>query len=227
MRSNFTSQQRTSARALGVIFFALGIVAVAVLCVGCGSMKSASAIVAQQTPGQSSGAGATFQGPANSAAPSTQIAQRRASYYPAPTRQWPLPTTGIKPAQDSASQTSVPVLRTDEPQTAMPPMPSPAWIDERTETTFGQHQDAAGLVQAATAMGSWGRARWFGILCVLFAAFALAWAHNNPEGYPLIAWKIGAVGMFLVVFDPSPWWLLLLIIPGVFYIVQKLKITLP
>lgn len=206
----------------------IAVLLLAVLCAlasGCMNKGAAATnIVAQQTPGYSTGAGASFTGPANSAAPSTQVAQRRAAYYPAPTRQWPLPTTGIKAASPAPSDATANAKPEAEQS---PAVPTPAWIDERTETTFGQHQDAAGLVQAATAMGNWGKARWFGILCVLFGAFALAWAHNNPEGYPLVAWKIGAVGLFLVIFDPSPWWLLLLLIPAGFYTIQKLKITLP
>lgn len=200
----------------------------------CGTFRGASGIVAQQTPGQSTGAGATFTGPANSAAASTQTAQRRVAYYPSPAPAAPAPiaapvtvrTPEPTPAPETP-QTSAPVsqLSTLNSQPLAPP--APAWIDEKIETTFGQHQDAAGLVKAATAIGSWGRARWLGILCILFAAFALAWAHNNPDGYPLVAWKIGAVGLFLALFDPSPWWLLLLIIPAAFYTIQKLKITLP
>lgn len=184
------------------------------------SGKAASSIVAQQTPGSSSGAGATFVGPANSAAPSTQTAHRRAAYYPAPVRDWPLPTTGLS-AQSPAASDQSPIAH---PQSAIQQVPPPAWIDEKTETTFGQHQDAAGLVTAAIAAGAWGKARWLGLLCVAFSALALAWSHNNPEGYPLVAWKIGAVGLALVVLDPSPWWLLLLIIPAGFYFVQKLNL---
>lgn len=185
---------------------------------GCGTMNNARKIVEGQTPGASSGAGATFTGPSNAAAPSSQIAQRRVGYYPAPVREWPLPTTGIAaPAQPAPAVAGAPVARPEQ-------APAPAWIDEKTETTFGQHQDAAGLVQAAVAVSSWGKARWIGILCVVFSALALAWAHNNPEGYPLIAWKIGAAGLFFVVLDPSLWWLLLLLIPAGLYVVQRLNL---
>lgn len=211
------------------------VILLAALCFsGCGTFRGASGIVAQQTPGQSTGAGATFTGPANSAAASTQTAQRRVAYYPPPAPASPAPVAApvtVRASDAPATAPSAPALpqsSTSPLQLQLPaPAPAPAWIDEKTETTFGQHQDAAGLVKAATAIGSWGRARWLGILCILFAAFALAWAHNNPEGYPLVAWKIGAVGLFLALFDPSPWWLLLLIIPAAFYTIQKLKITLP
>lgn len=195
--------------------------------VGCSSLPgTAGSIVAQQTPGVSSGAGATFQGPANSAAPSTQVATRRVGYYPPPVRQWPLPVTGIQPVSAAAlpAEPSAPPPASTSASGFTPPSapPAPAWIDEHTETTFGQHQDAAGIVKVAVSMGRWGRARWFGILCCLAAVGGLLWAHNNPEGYPVVCWKIGAVGIFLAVFDPSPWWLLLLIIPAGFYLLQKL-----
>lgn len=187
------------------------------LLAGCGTMSNSRKIVEAQTPGTSSGAGATFTGPSNAAAPSSQIAQRRVGYYPAPVRDIPLPRYNA-----SAAAPAQPVQ--DSPAVAPEHAPQPAWIDEKTETTFGQHQDAAGLVQAAVAVSSWGKARWIGILCVVFSALALAWAHNNPEGYPLIAWKIGAAGLFFIVLDPSLWWLLLLLIPAGLYVVQRLNL---
>jgi hypothetical protein len=100
--------------------------------------------------------------------------------------------------------------------------PVPAWIDETTTTTIGQHQDAAGILKVATAVGSWGRARWLGILLLLAAVGGLLYAHGNPEGYPVICWQVGGVGLFLAMFDPSPWWLALLILPAGFYFAQKL-----
>ena len=218
---------RTLHRILGALFLITFWLVLPFVLVGCQNKgAAASGIVAQQTPGQSSGAGATFTGPANSAAPSTQVAQRRAAYYPAPVRQWPLPTTGLAAttpgaapvlAPDSAPSSQLSALSSQLP-------PAPVWIDEKTETTFGQHQDAAALVQAATALGSWGKARWVGVLCVLFAAFGLAWSHNNPDGYPLVCWKFGGAGLVLAIFDPSPWWLLLLIIPGLFFVAQKFNL---
>jgi hypothetical protein len=204
---------------------------VAVLTLTACQNRVSRGIVAEQKPGYAEGAGSTFTGPANSAAASTQIAHRRMAYYPPPQREpfvygGRISTTEPQkfPANEAPPQSADATPSTAVPSAVLAP-PAPAWIDERTETTFGQHQDAAGLVKAATAIGSWGRARWFGILAIIAAAFGLAWAHNNPDGYPLVCWKIGAVGVFLAVFDPSPWWLLLLLIPATLYTVQKLNIT--
>ena len=201
----------------------------ALVLLGCQNRVSRG-IVAEQKPGYAEGAGSTFTGPANSAAASTQIAQRRVAYYPPPQREafaYGATAANVGQGLSLPSDATPPANREATATPAYTPIapPAPAWIDERTETSFGQHQDAAGLVKAATAIGSWGRARWFGILCIVAAAFGLAWAHNNPEGYPLVCWKIGAVGVFLAMFDPSPWWLLLLLIPAAFYTVQKLNIT--
>lgn len=197
---------------------------------GC-AQRSGANILAEQRPGEASGAGATLTGPTNAAAATTQTAKRRVGYYPPPSRQWPLPTTGLVA---TPAETTLPVNATtpdQSPSGAVSPAPlaapAPAWIDETVTTTIGQHQDAAGLIKAASAMASWGKARWLGIVCILCGAFGLAWAHNNPDGYPLICWKIAGIGLALAIFDPSPWWLLALLLPAAFYIWQKLQIKLP
>lgn len=184
---------------------------------GCNnSSKGVSrAVLDAQTPGTSSGAGATFVGPANSAAPSTQVAQRRAAYYPQPSRE---SFVYGKPA--------VPVIKSDEAQPVpvevqQQQVPVPAWIDERVETTYGQHQDAAGIMKVALSLAAWSKIRWIGICFVLFSLFGLAWSHNNPEGYPLVCWKFLAGGLFLAIIDPNPWWGLVLLIPAGFYAWQK------
>lgn len=191
---------------------------------GCSNKFGASkGIVEAQTPGVSSGAGATLVGPNNAAAQTTQTAQRRVAYYP--TRETFV--YGKPPVISTAAPASAPIQAEQPTQQAAPfhaYLQSPAWIDEKVETKIGQHQDAAGLVTAATAMGSWGQARWFGILLILAGAFGLAWAHNNPEGYPMICWQGAAAGLFLVVFDPSPWWLLVLIVPAGLYAAQKFNL---
>jgi|GEM_PF-6397219 len=224
----YTSTQRLALRALaGLLWLAVHAVILWLLLTlaGCNNRPALATRVADaQHPGTSTGAGATFQGPANSAAPSTQIAQRRAAYYPAPTREWPLPTTGLSPSPSSPPSSVSSVSSPSSPSSPSSAPPQPAWIDEKTETTFGQHQDAAALVQAATALGSWGKARWAGIFLMLASAFGLAWAHNNPEGYPLVCWKGAAIGLGLALLDPSPWWLLLLLIPAGFYFAQKLNL---
>jgi len=228
MPTPFTSTQQLAARGLLAVSVALLLLFLLIAFSGCLN-KTGQHIAEAQKPGIATGAGATLTGPANSATPTTQVAQRRVAYYPPqaeplPRSAAPMPvisTTSEPTAHIAAAPAGV------VSSTPAAPFPAPAWIDERTETTLGQHQDAAGLIKAASALGSWGRARWLGIVCMIFSAFALAWAHNNPDGYPLVAWKTGAVGLFLALFDPSPWWLLLLFIPAGFYVVQKLKITLP
>ena len=195
----------------------LPFLAILALC-GCNTaQRDASRILAAQTPGSSSGAGATFVGPANSAAPSTQTAERRVSYYQ-PKNDIPLPVYGHASAKTSAETSAQPA-----PEAA----PAPAWIDEKVTTTYGQHQDAAAVVKLATAAGAWGQARWLGIALILCAIGGLLYSHNNPEGYPVICWKIGAIGLFLTAYDPSPWFGLLLIIPGIFYVGQKLGVIRP
>jgi len=210
-------------------FVSLLLVHLAVLALflfGCQNQAGrADNIVKEQTPGAASGAGATLTGPANSGAASTQIATRRTGFYPSWANwnfRWGKQAPAATPAGTNSDRE-----KTAAEAAGLPPYPLPAWTEERTETTLGQHQDAAGILQVATAMGGWGRARWFGLLCMFAAYSGLLWAHGNPEGYPLVCWKIGAIGVALAVFDPSPWWLLLLLIPAAFYAYQKVKPLLP
>lgn len=193
--------------------------------------KAAGNIVAGQTPGAASGAGATFTGPANSAAPSSQTAQRRIGFYPPPTRESfryaenaPKPAAAEIPAASGEIQNPAAGAEIGRPALVpiAPGAPVPAWIDEKTETTFGQHQDAAGIVRVALAVNQWGKARWLGVACLFFAYSGLLWAHGNPDGYPVVCWKVGAVGAFLVIADPSPWWACALIVPALFWLAQKL-----
>lgn len=203
---------------------ALLILAVAAWLAGCTQHgTTARGIVDGQHPGNSTGAGATFTGPANSGAASTQTAQRRIGFYApsAAPQPPPVPAPGdvapVLPPSAALGDFTRGPARFTLPDAS----PPPAWIDEKTETTFGQHQDAAGIVKMAVAMNDWGRARWLGVVCLFFAYSGLLLAVGNPDGYPVICWQIGAVGVFLVVFDPSPWWLCLLILPAGFYILQK------
>ena len=192
------------------------LIVVLVMLAGCGTMSNSRRIVEAQTPGTASGAGASLTGPGNSSAPTTQTAQRRVGYYAPPVRDIALPTYGS--TRPAAMPNAQPVAEAP----AQPAAPQPAWIDETVTTTIGQHQDAAAILKVATSVGSWGRARWFGILLMLAAVGGLLYAAGNAEGYPVICWKVGGIGVFLAMFDPSPWWLLLLLIPAGFYLAQKL-----
>lgn len=230
MDTPFTSTQQTALRGIlhACLWTAAHVLLLLLILAAAGCLnKTGQHIAEAQKPGIATGAGATLTGPANSATPTTQVAQRRIAYYPPAAAPAPAPSPTPIPVIDTSSPAGVaPTSSPSQLSSSLAP-PAPAWIDERTETTLGQHQDAAGLIKAANALSSWGRARWLGVVCILFAAFALAWAHNNPDGYPVVAWKVGAVGLFLALFDPSPWWLLLLLIPAAFYVAQKLKLINP
>lgn len=200
---------------LAVLFlFVLG-------CKSLGLARATSNVLSAQTPGVATGAGGTLTAPGNAAAPSTQTSRRTTVWAnaPASARNGPLAaqsaTDGVEPAAVPAPVAAPP---------APPPGPAPLWTQEETTTTIGQHQDAAAILKVATTVSQWGRARLLGILLIIAGVFGLALAHNNPEGYPVICWKITGIGLFLAVFDPSPWWLLLLLIPAGFYLAQKLNL---
>jgi type IV secretory pathway VirB2 component (pilin) len=185
--------------------------ALALLCLtllGCGSFRPASSIITAQAPGVAQGAGATVIGPTNAQTQTIQVADRKITY--------------ITPDLMSL-RANIPVAAASPSTTQSPPPSQPlASIEEHVSTTIGSHQDAAVLIKVATGIGSWGKARWVGILFIIFGALAIAWSHNNPDGYPLVAWKFLGAGLFLALFDPSPWWLCILIIPAAFYAYQKL-----
>jgi hypothetical protein len=155
-------------------------------CFGC---QTSRRIVEAQTPGVASGAGATFTGPANSGQQSTQTAARTISFAP-PSVRVPQPT--------------IPVINISEPNPSatfapLPP-PSPAWIQERVETTIGAHQDAAGLVKAAAAMSGWGVVRWCGLIgCIVGLGGLLHSAGNHESGYPMVWVLTAATGGVLLI----------------------------
>lgn len=208
----------------GCFRFAVGAVVAFAILLGVAACKyvpgTASSVVSEQKPGVATGAGATFTGPANSAAPSTQVAARRVGYYPPPTRQ-ALPRY-IAPSVPEIKVGEQPSVVSAQPEPEPAQTPQPAWIDEHVETTYGQHQDAAGIIKVANYLGTWGKMRWIGLLCLFAAYSGLLWSHGNADGYPVICWKVGACGLVFTVLDASLWWLLLLIIPAGFYLAQKL-----
>lgn len=177
--------------------------------IGCSTVRDARRVVAEQKPGVATGAGATFVGPANSAAPSTQTAERLIAFEP------PMPEI-----PQVVVQSPSPV----GPAAPLLPAPRPAWVQERVTTTLGQHQDAAGIVKVAATMSGWSTVKWLGALCILVCAGGILWSHGNPDGYPLVFWKVGGIGVFLMIAGDHPAWLLLLLIPLGFYAVQKLNL---
>ena len=209
---------------LRCIFYSLLATHYSLLCLslsGCKSFPvSAQKIVAAQAPGVATGAGATFTGPANSAAPSHQVAERTITFQPIPLPQPTIPVIQIPPGSPPSAQPSALQLSPFNPQLAA----APATLHERVETALGAHQDAAGIVKVASTMSSWGTVKWIGLLCVLGAVAGLLWSAGHDQGYPVVFWKIGGVGVFLLLAGDNPLWLLLLLIPFGFYLVQRLNL---
>lgn len=180
---------------------------VALLAAGCAS-SAARKIIAAQAPGTATGAGATLTGPANSATPTTQTAERTIAFH-VPAIPVPQPT--------------VPVIAVAAPGDSAPPPPAaPVWLQEKTTTTIGQHQDAAEL--AKVVAGGKPLLWWLGLACVATCLGGLLWSHGNPEGYPLVFWKVGGCGVAFMLVGDNPAWLFLLLLPLGFYAVQKLNL---
>lgn len=188
--------------------------------------RSAKAIVAEQTPGSAMGAGGTVTGPANSATPTHQVAERRTAYFPTMTPAASAPAATPQAAEDI---TAVPIAG---PPVAVPPQPittaappplQPAWTYEHVETTLGQHQDAAGIIeQAAKTATGWTKLQWLGLVCALFGLGGLLWSAGHDKGYPLVFVKTTIIGILLVMLGDNWLWSLLLLLPLGLYALQKL-----
>lgn len=177
---------------------------------------SATSVISAQAPGTATGGGGTLVGPVNSASPSTQTSETRRAYYPPPVRE-PLPRYETPPSPVPVGVTTPPVVQQE--QSVAPP--APAWIDEKTTTSIGQHQDATGLVKLATVASGKPMLWWLGLCCIAVCVGGLLWSHGNVDGYPVIFWKVGACGVFFLFAGENPLWLLLLLIPIGFYAFQK------
>lgn len=182
----------------------------ALLFSGCPAFSSRTApnILAAQTPGTVEGAGVKLTSPGNAASPTTMTAEKRTAYYAPPYRE--------------------PLIRYESPYKPQeqPKMgiPAPAWIDEKVVTVIGAHQNAALLIKAAEEGEKWSKVRWLGICLVVVALGAALYYRGTPEGYPMIYLKVGAIGAALAIIDPSGWWFLLLLVPALFYLAQKLGV---
>lgn len=188
--------------------------AVCVWLVGCKTAPTtARRVLEAQSPGLATGAGATLTGPANSAAPTTQIAERSFTF------SVPLPAP------------SVPIIaipRAEPPQVSIPAAPQPIMVTERVSTTIGQHQDAAGIIaQAAKMADGLGKVQWLGVAMLVLGVAGLLWSAGHDQGYPLVFWKCVGAGLLLVMFGDNPWWLAAAAVPLLLYAAQKFGILRP
>lgn len=188
---------------------------ITLLLTGCASL-TARKIVENQHPGSATGAGATLSGPSNSATPSTQTAKRVTVYQPA--------RPAVPPAPNPTAAQPAPEAPPAEITTPAAPAAPVAYVTEETVTTIGQHQDAAGIVSVAKKMDSWSTIKWVGLICLVVGLGGLLWSHGNPDGYPVIFWKVAGIGLFLLMVADNPLWLLLLLLPLGFFAVQKMNL---
>lgn len=232
MKTPFTSTQHYALRGIvQVLLIAIGIALILFALSGCTNRArdTSKAILDAQTPGTATGAGATLTSPGNSATPTTQNATRRVAYYP-PQRE-PLPrhapavpithTNSTQPNTVSEPAGAV----TTTPAAQFPTPPAPYWIEEKTETTIGQHQDAAGIMKVAATLDKWPTVKWLGLLSMVGGIAGLLWAAGHDQGYPLVCWKFVGAGLVLIVLGDSPWAIAALAIPIGFYLAQKYNLA--
>lgn len=207
---------------------------------GCVRMPTHVAdLIRAQAPGSATGAGATLIGPANSAAPSVQEAERTVEYFAdlisAPdTASADLATPKTPPSISAesgaaAANPAEAAARTATPEAAPHTIVSrPRYVHEKVTTTIGQHQAAAPLIQAASAASGWPATRWLGWLCIIVGLGG--WIHgvtHKETGYPLVFLKVAGCGVFFVLIGENPVWLLMLLLPLGFYAVQKFNLLRP
>lgn len=197
-----------------VVFLALALT-------GCKTLQFGRAgvvpdIMAAQTPGVAAGAGGSITGPANSGAATTQIAERRAAYFP----PFPAPTQRVPPY--TASENPLTVGAKETPLASIPATQPVQSTYERTETTFGRHQSATGIVKAAASMEGWSTFRWLALGALVVGLGGMLYSYNNEEsGYMMVFMKVAGVGAFCLMASDNPWWLALLAIPIGFWAIQK------
>jgi len=194
---------------------AIAIVLCAAALAGCTAMGARQVIEAQQA-GRAAGAGASLAGPNNSAESSTQVAERTIEFH-APSVAYALPAP------------TVPVIDMAAPAPSAPgfvrpaaPAPAPARITERVQTSLGAHQDASGIIKAATAM--LGPVRLCGLVALLLGVGGMLHSAGNREtGYPACWLLTAGVGALLLLTNS---WLLLIAaaIPAGLYFAQKLNL---
>lgn len=174
-------------------------------------------LVDAQRPGSASGAGASLLGPANSGEPSTQVAERTIEYHPPalPALALPAPQVPGVEVPAPAANGRPPAL----PSVASSGAPAPARVTERVQTTIGAHQDAAGILKAASQL--LGPVRLTGLLVLLLGVGGLLHSAGNHEsGYPACWMLCTVVGVLLLITNS---WLLLLgsAAPAGLYFAQK------
>lgn len=228
----FTSTQHCALRGLvQVLLLALALAVLLAAFTGCANRArdTSKAILDAQTPGSATGAGATLTSPGNSAAPTTQTATRRMAFYapaaPQPVRvesPQPLKVESTIPDIDTRAASS-PSTFTFQPSTPAPP--APAWLEEKTETSIGQHQEAAGIMKAAATLDKWPAVKWLGLLAIIGGIAGLLWAAGHDQGYPLVCWKFVGAGLVLILLGDSPWALAALVVPIGFYLAQKYNLA--
>ena len=180
-------------------------------------------IIHAQTPGTASGAGGTITGPANSGAPTTQVSERRAAYFP----PFPGPVASVRVNTPTANPMTLPPKETALASIPAPSQPEPqvAAIWERTETTIGAHQSATGIVKAAATMEGWSTFRWLSLLALVVGLGGMLYSYNNEaSGYMMVWMKVAGVGAFCLLTSDNPFWLLLLLIPAAFYAAQRFNL---
>ena len=237
MRAALTSQQRLALRGLvNVLVGAVVLLCLLVMLTACTNRArdTSKAILDAQTPGTATGAGATLTSPGNSATPTTQNATRRIAYYPPQSAPQPARVESATPLKVE-SPSATPVIRTDSPASGpstftvqpstLPAPPAPYWLEEKTETTIGQHQDASAIMRAAATLQGWGTIKWLGLLAIVGGIAGLLWAAGHDQGYPLVCWKFIGAGLVLVVLGDHPWSLVALIVPIGFYLAQKYNLA--
>ena len=233
MKTPFTSTQHCALRGIvQVLLIAIGIALILFALSGCTNRArdTSKVILDAQTPGTATGAGATLTSPGNSATPTTQNATRRMAYYP-PQRE-PLPryapavpviSTASQPSATTAAEPAG--IISPMPAAQFPAPPAPYWIEEKTETTIGQHQDAAGIMKVAATLDKWPTVKWLGLLSMVGGIAGLLWAAGHDQGYPLVCWKFVGAGLVLIVLGDNPWAATALVIPIGFFLAQKYNLA--
>jgi len=93
-------------------------------------------------------------------------------------------------------------------------------VSESVDTSIGHHQDASTIIAAARKVEGWNKYEWIGLILVIVGGGYILWSAKNPDGYPLVGWKILGCGFALLLTAGNPWMLGILVLAVALWALQ-------
>lgn len=76
------------------------------------------------------------------------------------------------------------------------------------------------MIAAARHVDGWNKFEWMGLVIMLGGIAYILYSMRNPDGYPLVGWKVAGSGLLLLITGGNPWMLSLLVLALIFWAAQ-------